>query len=168
MNQKVSGFSAFRRATVLVLRRRVYLYSFALFSSLITALYFVLLPSLPNGSLNLNVVQFITPLQVVFAVIFGVMLGLIITFNVAALHMNAEGTKTVMFGSVLSSLVNGLCCTPVIPSLIAFFGASSAVAFRYSPPIQAFFEFNYPYFYLLSVVILAYSLLRLSKNMVCC
>lgn len=151
-----------------MLQGRVYLYSFALLSVAITLLYVVLLPSLPNGAINLQVVRYITPLQVVFAVIFGVMLSLIITLNVYAFRINSPGAKATTVGSILSSLVNGLCCTPLIPSIIAFFGASSEVVFRYSPPIEAFFEFYYPYFYLLSAVILAYALLRLGKNIVCC
>jgi len=152
----------------LVFERRTYFYSFLFLSVAISSLYIVLLPSLPLGSLNLQVVRFITPLQPAFAIIFGFLLSLVILFNVYSAKYRVNGVKAITVGSILASAVNGLCCTPVIPSLIAIFGASSTVVFEYAPPIQAFFERDYPYFYLLSAMLLLFSLQRSSKNIVCC
>lgn len=152
----------------LVFERRAYFYSFLVMSFAISSLYVVLLPSLPLGSVNLQVVRFITPFQVAFAVIFGLLLSLVILLNIYSARYRVKGAKAITVGSILASAVNGLCCTPVVPSLIAFFGASSSVVFEYAPPIQAFFEYNYPYFYLLSALLLLFSLQRSSKNIVCC
>lgn len=152
----------------LVFERRTYLYSFLLLSIAISSFYIVLLPSLPLGSLSLQVVRFITPLQLVFAIIFGLLLSLVILLNIYSARYRVKGVKAITLGSILASAVNGLCCTPLIPSLIAVFGASSTVIFEYAPPIQAFFEYNYPYFYVLSSLLLFLSLQRSSKSIVCC
>jgi hypothetical protein len=155
-------------AFTLVFERRAYLYSFLFLSIAMSSLYIVLLPSLPLGTLNFQVVRFITPLQLTFAVIFGILLSLVVIINIYSVKFRVKGTKAITIGSVLASAVNGLCCTPIIPSLIAILGASSTVIFEYAPPIQAFFERDYPYFYLLSALLLLLSLQRSSKNIVCC
>jgi hypothetical protein len=152
----------------LVFERRAYLYSFLVLSVTISSLYIVLLPSLPLGTLNFQVVRFITPLQLAFAVVFGILLSLVVVINVYSAKFRVKGTKAITIGSILAGAVNGLCCTPVIPSLIAVLGASSTVIFQYAPPIEAFFERDYPYFYLLSALLLLLSLQRSSKNIVCC
>jgi hypothetical protein len=156
------------KALGLVFGRRSYLYSFLVLSISISSLYTVLLPSLPLGSLNFQVVRFVTPLQLAFAVVFGILLSLVVMVNIYSVRLRVKGTKAITIGSILAGAVNGLCCTPVIPSLIAVLGASSTVVFQYSPPIQAFFERDYPYFYLLSALLLLLSLQRSSKNIVCC
>jgi hypothetical protein len=156
------------QALSLVFERRAYLYSFLVLSVAISSLYIVLLPSLPLGTLNFQVVRFITPLQLAFAVVFGILLSLVVTINIYSVKFRVKGTKGITIGSILASAVNGLCCTPVVPSLIAILGASSTVIFEYAPPIQAFFERDYPYFYLLSALLLLLSLQRSSKNIVCC
>jgi hypothetical protein len=158
----------FAEAFGLVFERRSYLYSSLILAIALSSLYVVLLPSLPLGSLNLQMVRFITPLQLAFAIVFGILLSLVVVMNVYSVKFRVKGTKAITIGSILASAVNGLCCTPVIPSLIAVLGASSTVIFEYAPPIQAFFERDYPYFYLLSALLLLLSLQRGSKNIVCC
>jgi hypothetical protein len=95
-------------------------------------------------------------------------MSLVLLLNVLAFSMRANAQAKLTVGSFLASLVNGLCCTPLIPSLIALTGVSTPVLFRFVPPIEAFFEFNYPYFYLLSTGLLFVSLHYLSRNIICC
>ena len=127
-----------------------------------------LLPSLPLGALEPYAIEFITPVQVVFAVIFGVLISLVVTLNVYAFSMRVSSAKSLTVGSALASLVNGLCCTPLIPSLIAMTGVSTPVLYEISPRLQAFFEFNSQYFYALSVVLLLISVHYLSRSISSC
>ncbi|MEM3671347.1 MAG: hypothetical protein QW767_06355 [Thermoprotei archaeon] len=126
-----------------------------------------LLPSLPLGALVPYAVRFITPVQVAFALIFGVLISLVATLNVYAFRMHASSVKAITLGSILS-LVNGLCCTPLIPSVIAMAGASTPVLYDVSPRLQAFFEFNSQYFYALSVALLFISIHYLSRSITSC
>lgn len=148
--------------------RRAYNLSFLSLSSLTSVLYMFLLPSLPLGGFTFYAIRFITPVQVGFAVAFGILLSLVIILNVYAFRVNASSGKRLTLGSVLASLVNGLCCTPLIPTLLALSGASTPILFEYSPRIQAFFAFNYAYFYLLSVFLLVLSIHYLARNISRC
>jgi len=152
----------------MVLSEKMYGASFLSLSVAISVFYLFLLPSLPFGTLALFAISFITPLQIAFAFVFGTLFSLVIVLNAYSFKVRASGSKGLTLGSVLASLVNGLCCTPLIPALLAFFGASTPVLFEYSPRIQAFFEFNYPYFYLISALALLVSVHYLSKGISCC
>ncbi len=145
-----------------------YLVMLILLSVLICTLYLFLLPSLPDGALVFYAIYFITPLQVAFAIGFGVLISLVITLNVYAYRIRTSSRKSLTVGSILASLVNGLCCTPLIPSIVALTGVSTPVLYSISPRIQAFFEFNYGYFYALSLLLLLVSVHYLSRNISCC
>ncbi|MDE1852861.1 MAG: hypothetical protein KGI38_03830 [Thaumarchaeota archaeon] len=157
-----------RNTMSIVFSQRKYATTFLILSALVSVFYLFLLPSLPDGTFTLYAIAFIAPLQVAFAFVFGILFSLVIVLNVYSFKIRAAGAKGLTIGSILASLVNGLCCTPLIPTLLALFGASTPVLFEYSPGIQAFFEFNYPYFYLLSALALLVSVHYLSKNISCC
>jgi len=151
-----------------VLGQKRYGVTFSLLSAALSVFYLFLLPSLPFGTIAFYLIRFITPLQIAFAFVFGILLALVITLNVYSFKIRASGTKGLAIGAFLPSLVNSLCCTPIIPTLLALLGASTSVLFGYSPRLQAFFEFNYPYFYLLSALVLLFSVHYSSKNISCC
>ena len=158
-----------RNALRLAFSNKKYIVIFVVLAAAISVLYMYFLPSLPDGVLVAPyAINFITPLQEGFALVFGVFFSLVIVLNIYAFRMHAPSGKRLTIGSVLASLVNGLCCTPIIPTLIALSGASTPVLFNYSPRIQAFFEFNYPYFYLFSAALLLVSVHYLSRNITSC
>lgn len=157
-----------RTALGVLFTGRAYISLFFSLSIAISVLYMFLLPSLPMGALVPYAINFITPVQVAFSLIFGVLISLVATLNVYAFRIRTSSAKSLTVGSVLASLVNGLCCTPLIPTLIAMTGASTPVLYAISPRIQVFFEFNYPYFYALSVILLLVSVHYLSRNITCC
>lgn len=151
-----------------VLRSRGYFLQFVVVSALITLLYLILLPSLPLGSVRLNALSFATPVQIVFSVLFGVLLSAVVTLDIYSIRSNLAGERALTIGSVLATLVNGLCCTPVVPSVLAIFSNSPEFLFTYSPAVQSFFERSYLLFYTLSAVLLLIAVRTLSKNVACC
>jgi hypothetical protein len=157
-----------RSALAAILASKAYSALFLVLAGSVSALYMFLLPSLPLGGPVPFAIRFLTPIQAAFSLIFGVLISLVATLNVYALRARAPSTKGLALGSVLASLVNGLCCTPVIPSLIAMTGVSTSVLYEVSPRLQAFFEFNYPYFYALSAVLLLLSVHYLSRSISAC
>ena len=153
----------------MVLKDRRHVLLLVLLSAIFTAIYLVLLPSLPNGTINPMFIEFITPMQIIFPFIFGIMIGLMITLNIYAAKLKIRTSKGgPVAGVLIGTLVNALCCTPIIPSILAFLGASTPVLFAYSPHIQAFFEQNYPYFYILSFLIFLAAFHYTAKNISCC
>ena len=153
----------------MVIDDRRYVFLLVLLSIISTAIYLVLLPSLPNGTINPMFIKFITPIQIIFSLIFGIMIVLTITLNIYAAKLKIHTSKGgPAAGVLIGTLVNALCCTPIIPSILAFGGASTPVLFAYSPHIQAFFEQNYPYFYILSFLIFLVAFHYTAKNISCC
>ncbi|MCL4330345.1 MAG: hypothetical protein M1533_05045 [Candidatus Thermoplasmatota archaeon] len=98
----------------------------------------------------------------------GILFSLLITIAVRSHAFGVKINKGLGATSVLTSAVNIFCCTPVIPSIIGLIGASSPFIFSYSPPIQHFFAVDYPIFYVISIVMLTYSILMTSSNLGCC
>jgi len=167
------SFGYERDAISIVFNDKKHILAFVLLALIITSIYIILLPSLPNGTVSLTFVRFATPFQIVFSIIFGVLLGLIIVLNLYTRKVQktskskniSNGTVT---GAIAATFVNLLCCTPIIPSIIALFGGSTPLLFNLSAPLEAFFENNYVYFYLISAVLLVVSVHYISKNASCC
>jgi hypothetical protein len=156
-----------------MLQDRFYALLLVSLSIAFTAIYLVLLPSLPNGAISLTFVRFITPIQIAFSIIFGLLLGLIITLNLSIRGIrnrakSKNATAGASAGAILSTFVNVLCCTPVVPSVVALFGASTPLVFGYSVPVEAFFENNYVYFYFISAILFVVSIHYISKSAYCC
>ncbi len=155
-------------ALAVVFRNKLNTFLFFSLAPAVSLLYMFLLPSLPAGGLVPDAIRFITPVQIIFSVTFGVLLSLVVVLNIQAFRMNVPSARGSAIGSVLASLVNGLCCTPLVPLVIALTGASTPVLFQYSPPIQAFFEKYASYFYLMSAILLLFSIHSASKGISCC
>ena len=152
-----------------ILKDRFYVFMLIILSAIFTTIYLILLPSLPNGAINLMFIKFITPIQIIFSFVFGFMISLIITLNLYAKNLKIRTSKSgTVVGVLISTLVNALCCTPIVPSILVVLGASTPVLFAYSPHIQAFFEQSYPYFYTLSFLIFIAAFHYTAKNIYCC
>jgi hypothetical protein len=162
------NFSISAKAILETLSMRKYIILFVVISALLTSLYYILLPMLPFGTFFLPAVKFITPMQVVFSFAMGILFSLLISIAIRSHSFGVKINKGTGVASVLTSIVNVFCCTPIIPSIIGIVGASSPFVFRYSPAIQHFFAVNYPIFYIISIVMLTYSILKLASNLGCC
>ncbi len=145
-----------------------YIFLFVVLSALLTIIYYILLPMLPFGTFFLPAVKFITPMQVVFSFAMGILFSLLITIAIRSHSFGVKINKGTGAASALTSIVNVFCCTPIIPSIIGIVGASSPFLFRYSPAIQHFFAVDYPIFYIISIVMLTYSILKIASNLGCC
>lgn len=151
-----------------VLRVRRYATLFAVLSVGLTTLYVFLLPTLPFGAFVLQAVRFLTPIQGAFALVFGVLLALLITLNVYLHSLGGGSLGAAPAGSILASLVNALCCTPIVPTVLGLIGGFSPFVYGLSPRVEYFFEEYYWLFYILSVAILLYAVVRATGSVACC
>jgi hypothetical protein len=156
------------RHILIVLRNRKYTALYMCSAGLISLLYVFLLPTLPFGAFVPQAVSFITPIQLSFAVVFGVLLGLLVTLTVYGRRMGVGGVGAAPVGSVAVSLVNLLCCTPIIPVAFGLAAGLSPVFYGLAPKVQYFFAKNYAWFYAVSTALLLYSVHRVLKNISCC
>jgi hypothetical protein len=91
----------------------------------LTAFYLVMLPSSAVGGFSLVALRYLTPGLALAAAALGYGFALTIAINVSALTQRSRAAGVVGIGGLLAATLPGsLCCTSVIPSLLAAFGAS--------------------------------------------
>lgn len=105
----------------------------------IALLYGVFLPEVETQRLALSNLRLLTPLWAAFSAGFGVVLGWILTVQAWAAaqvaHPASGGGWLAVAGSALPNL---LCCTPLLPTALAFLGVPATSLWHISGPIQGF------------------------------
>lgn len=91
----------------------------------LTGLYLVMLPSSAVGGFSLVALQYLTPPLALAAAVLGYGFALTLAINASALAQRSRAAGAVGLGGLIAAALPGsLCCTSVIPSLLAAFGAS--------------------------------------------
>ncbi len=134
---------------------------FLVIAALVAFLYSILLPFPFTQRLSLANWHYLNPELTGFSLAFGLLIGWIVTLQVYAVSRLAqEHGQTLTLGAVLGSLLPSmLCCTPVVPTVLALFGLSTVSIYGLSGRIQSFFALNERYILLASLVLLAGSAL---------
>lgn len=134
---------------------------FAVLAAAVTAAYTVTLPFAFSQRLSLRNWQFLTPRLLGFAVALGVGMAFLLTVQVhafrrAAAARRASGDKALSgFALVVSLLPTFLCCTPVIPTVLATLGLSAISVYSTTRTLQRFFEIHQSAFIAASLGLLA-------------
>jgi len=134
---------------------------FGVLTVAITAGYSLTLPFAFTQRLSLRNWQFLTPRLLGFAIALGVGMALLLTVQVhafrrAAAARRASGDRALSgFALVVSLLPTFLCCTPVIPTVLATFGLSAISVYSTTRSLQRFFEIHQTAFITASLALLA-------------
>lgn len=121
------------RATREVLSHRRYLVGYLASTPLVATAYGILLPGLLLGTFGFWVLRFLTPLEAAFALVMGALLPLVLLVNIyvwrnpACCGGKVAGEGRTVGALLLSVIPNALCCTPVIPALLALFASGSTL-----------------------------------------
>jgi len=148
-------------ALLSVLTDRANMLLFAVLTVAITAGYSLTLPFAFTQRLSLRNWQFLTPRLLGFAIALGIGMAFLLTVQVhafrrAAAARRASGDKALSgFALVVSLLPTFLCCTPVIPTVLATFGLSAISVYSTTRPLQRFFEIHQTAFIAVSLALLA-------------
>ena len=140
---------------------RVNVLLFAVLTVVVTAGYSLMLPFAFTQRLSLRNWQFLTPRLVAFAIALGVGMAFLLTVQVhafrrAAAARRATGDKALSgFALLVSLLPTFLCCTPVIPTVLATFGLSAISVYSTTRSLQRFFETHQSAFIAASLGLLA-------------
>jgi hypothetical protein len=111
--------------------------------SLLTAFYLVMLPSSAVGGLAFVAVHYLTPLLALAAIVLGYGFALTVAINVSSFTQRSRAAGVVGVGGLLAAVLPGsLCCTSVVPSLLAALGASTPTILGTTGKIQSVFA-NY-------------------------
>ncbi len=104
-----------------------------------TAFYLVALPAERFGAFALGALRFLTPGDALASAIVGFGVALTVALNVAAHRAHASQTALTFGGVVAALLPSSLCCTSLIPSLLAALGASAPAVLHLTGRFQGVF-----------------------------
>lgn len=143
-----------------VVRDRANMLLFAVLTVAITLAYSLTLPFAFTQRLSLRNWQFLTPRLLGFAIALGIGMAFLLTVQVHAFRRaaaaRASGDKALSgFALVVSLLPTFLCCTPVIPTVLATFGLSAISVYSTTRSLQRFFEIHQTAFITASLALLA-------------
>ena len=128
-------------AMALVFRARPYRYlAFGLFAFALTLYVFTLPAAYTGGVIGLISLRYLDAELLFFSVALAALLSLALTINVFAFRASIrQRTNGLTLGAALSSLLPAsICCTPVVPTLLAILGASTPQIFGLTGRIQGF------------------------------
>lgn len=123
-------------------RRRLSALLLVLIGTPFTVFYLVALPAERFGAIAWGALQFLTPGEAIAAVLLGFGTAATIALNVAAGRLRPTSTTLSFSGIVAAIVPTSLCCTTVIPSVLAALGASAPAIMHISGRYESFFA-NY-------------------------
>ncbi len=169
---RTSLFPEFRAARA-VFRNKRYLGAYPLLVLLTGLAYAFLLSWLSVGTVALWGLRFLTPLQVTLTLGFAFLFPWLVLVDVYLWRhptcifpgriRGGEGTPVV--GVLLGILPNALCCTPIIPTLLALF-VSGSTLLSVSVPVQYAIASYEPEFYAASLILLWIAIRLASRRLV--
>ena len=129
-------------AIKLVLRSQPYRYlALGLFALALTAYVFTLPAAYTGGVVGLISLRYLTAELLFFSLALAALLSLALTLNIYAFRASIrQRSGGLSLGAALSSVLPAtICCTPLVPSLLAILGATTPQIFGISGRIQGFF-----------------------------
>ena len=156
-----SAFNETVSAVGLILRLAAYRRLALIIFVPMLALYLFILPAtFTAGQMGLVSLGYLNAELVIFSLLLAALLSLSLALNIYAFRSSARrkgGVLTV--GALASSLLpSTLCCTPVVPTIVAFLGASTPQIFSLSGRVQGFIATYETAFLLFASVLLLISL----------
>lgn len=136
---------------------------------LATAFELIALPSPAVGGLSFSALRFLTPWLAAAAAFIGFGFGLSLALN-ADVTVGRRTSRAAGVGGMLASVLPGsLCCTSIVPSLLAALGASAPTVLGTTGKIQAIFALHEDAFLAASLAGVALSLgLAISSRAATC
>jgi hypothetical protein len=133
--------------------------------TLITAFYLVMLPSSAVGGFSLVALQYLTPALAVVAVLLGYGFALTLALNASAFEQRSRAAGAVGIGGLLAAVLPGsLCCTSIVPSILAALGASVPTVLGTTGKIASVFAVYEDVFIAASIVGVALSIVLSARS----
>lgn len=132
---------------------------FVLLVVIIGTLYTILLPFEFTQRFSLANWNYLDPYLAAWSIVLGIGMSLVIVLQIYAMRrIRSTQTSTLSgFAFIGSILPSFLCCTPIIPTLLAFIGLSTVSVYGTTGALQHFFAVNQTAFLSGSALLLAVS-----------
>ncbi|MCL4396745.1 hypothetical protein M1494_00125 [Candidatus Parvarchaeota archaeon] len=146
-----------------VITMKRYALMFSIMFTAVFILYFYLLESSATGIIDFGAYHIYFDLLSAFVISF--LISLVITMNVYSYKLKAKTSKKLTLSSVLGAILpSSLCCTSVIPSLLAVLGFSTSFIVGNTGKLQSIFSIYGPGFIAAGAVIAYFGLIQITKN----
>jgi asparagine N-glycosylation enzyme membrane subunit Stt3 len=130
-----------------------------------TAFYLVMLPSSAVGGLSLAALHYLTMPLASAAVVLGYGFALAIAINLGAFSQRSRTAEVAGVGGLLAAMLPGsLCCTSLVPTALAAFGASATTVLGTTGKIQSVFAQYEGAFIVASIVGVLLSIVLAARN----
>ena len=146
-----------------VITKRMYALMFFIMFAAVFILYFYLLESSATGIIDFGSYYIYFDLLSSFVISF--LISLVITMNVYSYKLKAKTSKKLTLSSIVGAILpSSLCCTSVIPSLLAVLGFSTSFIVGNTGKIQSIFSIYGPLFIAAGAAIAYFGLIQITKN----
>lgn len=146
-----------------VISLRVYAFLFSILFTSIFIIYFYLLESSATGIMDFK--SYYIYFDILSAFIISFLVGLVITLNVYSYSLKTKTSKKLTLSSIIGAILpSSLCCTSVIPSLMAALGFSTSFIVGNTGKLQSFFSLYSPGFIVAGAAIAFFGLVQVTKN----
>ncbi|GAC1656607.1 MAG: hypothetical protein NVS4B3_22430 [Gemmatimonadaceae bacterium] len=133
--------------------------------SIATAFYLIMLPSSAVGGFSLMALRYLTPTLAIAAATLGYGFALAIAINVGALRRRSHAAEAAGVGGLIASALPGsLCCTSIVPTVLATLGASTPTILGTTGKIQSVFALHEGAFIIASIVGVLLSIVLAAYN----
>ncbi len=135
------------------------------FAAFLLLYLFTLPATYTGGRIGLISIKLLTVKLIIFSFIMASLIALIIPFTVYSFKKGGKIRKTSATGGFLGSVLPALlCCSPILPSLVALLGATSPALFGFSSSIQGFVATNETYILLGATFLLLFATVESAKS----
>ncbi|MEM0143598.1 MAG: hypothetical protein QXL94_06570, partial [Candidatus Parvarchaeum sp.] len=146
-----------------VLKNKSYMALFAVMLIFIGSLYYYLLSSSAEGIIDFG--SYYVYFDIAASIIISLLISLVITLTVYSYKIKVKSSKKFSLASIISALLpSSLCCTSIVPSILAFIGFSTPFVLGNTGKIQSIFSIYGPLFIALGAVIAWIGLMQITKN----
>ncbi|MCW1312687.1 MAG: hypothetical protein OH338_04650, partial [Candidatus Parvarchaeota archaeon] len=136
---------------------------FSIMFAAVFILYFYLLESSATGIIDFGSYYIYFDLLSSFVISF--LISLVITMNVYSYKLKAKTSKKLTLSSIVGAILpSSLCCTSIIPSLLAVLGFSTSFIVGNTGKIQSIFSIYGPLFIAAGAAIAYFGLMQITKN----
>ncbi len=164
---------AIKQAMQLIFKNKKYFILFSIIALAIIFAYIFLLNAFHEsfvlfGSFELGYIIELTGI-IVLGVLFSISSTMYI-YITKRMYINKNIKNPGIIGLLIGTISQLLCCTPIIPFILSFFGASTLLLFNLSGKIQGFFANTWIFFILLSIGLMIISIYAISNKIfnACC
>ncbi|MCL6105413.1 MAG: hypothetical protein M1483_07285 [Actinobacteria bacterium] len=150
-------------ACLKVLVKPTYAVVFLLLAAVLSAVYTIMLSGKLTGKITFSNINAVTPDYLVLGTILGVLMALILIENFYSLIMFRSARMGFgIGGGVIGILSGSLCCTTIVPTLLAFFGAGTSALYSTTGKVQGFFASYEPWLITASIVLMLLGLFNIA------